>query len=92
MIHVLWGAADTDAEKFPDPMRPDPRIERILITLDGGRGTQFCLASAPAKLQRDVALNTLFDRRPIMQIVPDQRLEYAPAITNVSLMSLRVTF
>jgi hypothetical protein len=37
-----------------------------------------------------VALEELIGRLPALDVVPGQRLAYAPALTNVSLLELRV--
>jgi cytochrome P450 len=90
LVHVLWGAANTDPEKFPDPLRFDPRREGLGDHVGLGRGTHFCLGAPLAKLQGRVALEELTRRLPRLDVVPEQELRYAPALTNVSLLALQV--
>jgi cytochrome P450 len=90
LLHVLWGAANTDAAKFPEPLRFDPRRENLGDHVGFGRGTHFCLGAPLAKLQGRVALETLLGRLPELEVVPGQELAYAPALTNVSLLGLQV--
>jgi cytochrome P450 len=90
LLHVLWGSANTDEEKFEDPLRFDPRRPNLGDHVGFGRGTHFCLGSPLAKLQGQIALGTLLDRLPELDVVPDQQLRYAPALTNVSLLGLEV--
>jgi cytochrome P450 len=92
LVHVLWGAANTDPEKFPDPLRFDPRRPALGDHVGLGRGTHFCLGAPLARLQGRVALEELTRRLPTLDIVPGQELAYAPALTNVSLLGLRVTW
>ena len=92
LVHVLWGAANTDPEKYADPLRFDPRREGLGDHVGFGRGTHFCLGAPLAKLQGRVALEELMGRLPALDVVPGQRLAYAPALTNVSLLELRVRF
>jgi cytochrome P450 len=91
-VHVLWGAANTDPEKFADPLRFDPRREALGDHVGFGRGTHFCLGAPLAKLEGQVALEDLIRRLPALDIVPGQALAYAPALTNVSLLALRVAW
>jgi cytochrome P450 len=90
LVHVLWGAANTDPEKFAEPLRFDPRREGLGDHVGLGRGTHFCLGAPLAKLQGRVALEELMRRLPSLDVAPDQELVYAPALTNVSLLGLRV--
>jgi len=90
LLHVLWGAANTDPEKFPKPLRFDPRREELGDHVGFGRGTHFCLGAPLVKLEGRVALEELMRRLPALDVVPGQKLAYAPALTNVSLLELRV--
>jgi cytochrome P450 len=92
LVHVLWGAANTDPDKYADPLRFDPRREGLGDHVGLGRGTHFCLGAPLAKLQGRVALEELTRRLPSLDVVPDQELAYAPALTNVSLLGLRVSW
>jgi cytochrome P450 len=90
LLHVLWGSANTDEEKFENPLRFDPHRPNLSEHVGFGRGTHYCLGAPLAKLQGRIALGTLLDRLPDLDVVPNQQLRYAPALTNVSLMGLEV--
>lgn len=92
LIHVLWASANTDPDTFAEPLVLDPHRDNIKDHVGFGRGTHFCLGSPLARLQGEIALNALFDRLPQLEVAPGQDLEYAPALTNVTLMGLKVTF
>jgi cytochrome P450 len=81
-ILVGFGAANTDPEHFPDPLRFDVHRAGGSPHVAFGRGTHFCLGAPLARLEGQVALECLLDR------VPDLRLSDAEAPERVRALSV----
>jgi cytochrome P450 len=62
LVIAIVGSADRDGTRFPDPNRLDIRREDVRH-LAFGRGSHYCLGAPLARLEAQIALETLF-RRP----------------------------
>ncbi len=82
-VYLLVGAANRDPEKFPDPEKLD--INRPSVrSLGFGYGIHFCIGAALARLESQVAFETIIRRLPDLKMVGDP-----PAFrTNYSLRGL----
>jgi cytochrome P450 len=83
------GAANRDPDQFPDPDRLDlRRAENRHLAF--GQGIHFCLGAALARLEGQVAINTLLLRFPHMQLA-DERPQWRDNFTLRGLKSLWVS-
>ncbi len=89
-IFLLVGAANRDPEKFPDP-------EKLAIhraptrTLGFGYGIHYCLGAALARLESQVAFETILRRLPTLKMLVETP-EFRPNYSLRGLKSLPVAF
>jgi cytochrome P450 len=89
-IYLLVGAANRDAEKFPDPEKLD--INRPPTrSLGFGHGIHYCIGAALARLESQVTFETIIRRLPDMHMMVD-RPEFRPNYSLRGLISLPVAF
>lgn len=89
-IYLLVGAANRDPEKFADPERLD--INRPAVrSLGFGYGIHFCLGAALARLEGQIAFETIIRRLPNLRIVGDTP-QFRPNYFLRGLLSLPVAF
>ncbi|KYC37611.1 cytochrome [Scytonema hofmannii PCC 7110] len=89
-VFLLLGSANRDPEQFPDPdrldlTRPDNRH------LAFGDGIHYCLGSGLARIQGQIAINSLIQRLPALQLQTDTP-EWRENIFLRGLQALPVTF
>ena len=69
---VILGSADRDPERFEAPDELDITAERDARHIGFSRGSHFCLGAPLARLEGEIALETLLRR------LPGVRLAVAP--------------
>ncbi|AZQ70691.1 cytochrome P450 [Streptomyces luteoverticillatus] len=91
-VIVSLCAANRDPERFPDPDVLD--LDRAQGPhLAFGHGTHFCPGAALARVELQVALGTLIARLPGLRLaVPDDELEWIPAVLGRGTAALPVAF
>jgi cytochrome P450 len=90
MVMPFIGAADRDPSQFPDPDRLDlGRGDNRHIAF--GWGIHFCLGAPLARLEGQIAIDTLVRRLPGLALV-DAEPEYRQSLTLRGLKALPVTF
>ena len=78
-VIVILGAADHDPERFGAPDTLDLTAERDARHLGFGRGSHFCLGAPLARLEAEIALETLLRRLPGVSLaVPLEELRWRP--------------
>ena len=89
MVMPFIGAADRDPAQFPDPDRLDlTRADNRHIAF--GWGIHFCLGAPLARLEGQIAIDTLVRRFPELALATD-RPEYRTSLTLRGLKSLPVS-
>lgn len=89
-VYVLIGAANRDSEKFPDPDRLD--INRPPTrSLGFGYGIHYCIGAALARLESQVAFETILQRLPNLRLT-DETPQFRPNYNLRGLVSLPVAF
>ncbi len=89
-VYIALGGANRDPEQFPEP-------ERLDITrqqnghLSFADGIHYCIGAALARLEAEIAINTLVQKLPNLRLATD-RLEWRKNIILRSLKALPVTF
>ena len=90
MVMPFIGAADRDPTQFPEPDRLDiGRTDNRHIAF--GWGIHFCLGAPLARVEGQIAINTLVQRLPRLALATD-RPEHRESLTLRGLKSLPVTF
>jgi cytochrome P450 len=92
LVIAILAAADRDPDRFPDPNTLDVRREDVRH-LAFGRGSHYCLGAPLARLEAQIALETLFRRLPALSLaVPRNELEWRPTPGFRRLVELPVTW
>jgi cytochrome P450 len=90
MVMPFLGAADRDPTQFPDPDRLDiSRTDNRHIAF--GMGIHFCLGAPLARMEGQIAINTLLARLPRLALATD-RPQFRQSLTLRGLQALPVTF
>ena len=90
MVMPFIGAADRDPAQFPDPDRLAlGRADNRHIAF--GWGIHFCLGAPLARVEGQIAIDTLVRRLPRLTLVDDEP-EYRQSLTLRGLKALPVTF
>jgi len=90
MVMPFIGAADRDPAHFPDPDRLDiTRADNRHIAF--GWGIHFCLGAPLARVEGQIAINTLVRRLPKLALATD-RPEYRQSLTLRGLSALPIAF
>ena len=92
VVIAILGSADRDSARFPDPDRLDVQREDTRH-LAFGRGSHYCLGAPLARLEAEIALETLFRRLPNLRlaVAPDE-LEWRATPTFRRLETLPVAW
>ena len=89
-VYLLVGAANRDPEKFPDPEKLD--INRPAVrSLGFGYGIHFCIGAALARLESQVAFETIIRRLPNLRMLEDTAT-FRPNYSLRGLTALPVAF
>ncbi|MFF1908980.1 cytochrome P450 [Kitasatospora sp. NPDC058218] len=86
MVHVMYGAANRDPRRNPDPHTFDVLRKGSHIAFGGG--AHYCLGAALARLEARALLGQLLRRFPTLRVVGQP--EFAPRMVFHRVMSLRV--
>ena len=90
MVMPFLGAADRDPTQFPDPDRLDiTRADNRHIAF--GMGIHFCLGAPLARLEGQIAINTLLARLPRLDLATD-RPQFRQSLTLRGLQALPLSF
>jgi cytochrome P450 len=90
MVMPFLGAADRDPTQFPDPDRLDiTRADNRHIAF--GMGIHFCLGAPLARLEGQIAINTLLARLPRLALATD-RPQFRQSLTLRGLQALPLSF
>jgi pimeloyl-[acyl-carrier protein] synthase len=90
LVMPFIGAADRDPAQFPDPDRLDiTRADNRHVAF--GLGIHFCLGAPLARVEGQIAINTLLARMPQLALATD-RPAFRQSLTLRGLESLRVSF
>jgi cytochrome P450 len=89
-VYLLVGAANRDPKKFPDPEKLD--INRPAVrSLGFGYGIHFCIGAALARMESQVAFETIIRRLPDLKMVGDPPA-FRPNYSLRGLLALPVAF
>jgi cytochrome P450 len=90
MVMPFIGAADRDPAQFPSPDRLDiGRTDNRHIAF--GWGIHFCLGAPLARIEGQIAINTLVRRLPKLELATAEP-EYRQSLTLRGLKALPITF
>jgi pimeloyl-[acyl-carrier protein] synthase len=90
MVMPFLGAADRDPAQFPDPDRLDiTRGDNRHIAF--GMGIHFCLGAPLARMEGQIAINTMLRRLPKLALAIDKP-DYRQSLTLRGLQALPVSF
>ena len=92
LVIAILNAADHDPERFAEPDRLDVcRADTKHLAF--GRGSHYCLGAPLARLETEIALETLFRRLPGLRLaVEPHELEWRPTPTFRRVAALPVAW
>jgi cytochrome P450 len=92
-VIAVVGSANRDDAQFPDADSLDVRREAAGKHVGFGRGPHYCLGAPLARLETEIALETLFRRLPNLRLaIADDDLYWRPIPIFRSLASLPVAW
>ncbi len=80
-IFLSLGAANHEPELFENPESFDIHRKNARKHISFGHGIHFCLGARLARLEAQIALESLVERIPSLSLVPDQTFEYSANMT-----------
>jgi cytochrome P450 len=80
-IFLSLGAANHEAGWFPSPSDFDMHRQNAGKHISFGHGIHFCLGARLARLEGQIAIESLAERIPALRLVAGQELRYSPNIT-----------
>ena len=89
---IRYGAANRDAQQFPDPDRFDVLRENASSHLAFGNGIHFCIGAMLARKEMHVAFQTALSRLPGLRIEEGSPLHYKPSMLLRGLEELHLAF
>jgi len=78
LVQILFGSANRDPTKFPEPDRFDIDRDGDAPHLAFGRGIHYCIGAALARLQAKVSLEVLAEHLPNLRLKPGSEIPYNP--------------
>jgi cytochrome P450 len=92
IIHVRYGAANTDDDVFPEPERFDITRENVNKHVAFSRGPHFCPGRPLAMQELMIGFDRLLDRIDDIALAPGVVPERSSSMLFYSLRSLPITF
>jgi cytochrome P450 len=92
LLWLVYISAGHDEQHFPSPRAFDVHRDNADHHLAFGRGRHMCMGAPLARLMARVGLDALYERIPELRMVPDQRLDYLPNLTVLTLKRLEVAW
>ena len=90
-VKLMLGAANRDPAQFPQPHRLDiARQNNRHVAF--GYGIHFCVGAPLARIEGQLAINSILRRLPKLRLEADAALEYSPNLGLRALKSLPVSF
>jgi pimeloyl-[acyl-carrier protein] synthase len=90
-VIAVMGAANRDPERFPDPDRLDlTRQDNRHVAF--GWAAHFCFGAPLARIEGQIAFETLLRRLPNLALEPSSPIEWRPNLGLRGLSALHVTF
>lgn len=89
---LLWGSANRDPARFPDPDRLDLARPGIRQHLAFGKGTHFCVGSALARMEATAAIRVLLDNTRHVELAGPDAAHWVPSIFVRRHTTLRLAF
>jgi cytochrome P450 len=91
-VRVVIAAADRDAERFPDPDALDiTRTDNKHLAF--GKGIHHCLGAPLARMEGQIAIDTLLRRMPGLRLrEPPESISWRPGMVMRGLQGLPVEF
>ena len=80
-VFLSLGAANHEPALFDQPQTFDIHRKNARKHISFGHGIHFCLGARLARLEAQIALETLLERIPSLYLAPDQTLEYSANMT-----------
>ncbi len=80
-IFMSLASANHDEEIFQDSEKFDIHRKNARAHISFGRGAHFCIGNRLALLEGQIAFETLVEKVPSLQLVPDQEFDFFPNFT-----------
>jgi cytochrome P450 len=90
LVWVCYASTGRDEQRFVGADRFDIFRTDAAEHLEFGSGRHFCMGAPLGRLESRIAVQTLYERIPSVQVVENQSLEYVPALVTTSLRHLAV--
>lgn len=90
-LMLLWGAANRDAETYPEADQVDLDRPRPGDHLGFGFGIHHCIGATLARMETRIALECLLDAADSITLDQDNKFEHHPSLFVRSLASLRIS-